>query len=118
MQEAVPQARGPDKGKRKRQEEDHSRTMEILYLCAFGLTYMDSPVGESLAPRTFSFVDCPSTDQAGLSAIGEIRQNIKLAAFWCVLLTKIKVDPEILSIKQLRKKKIPKDNLTRSRSRI
>ena len=52
MQEAVPQARGPDKGKRKRQEEDHSRTMEILYLCAFGLTYMDSPVGESLAPWT------------------------------------------------------------------
>ena len=30
MPEAVPQARGPDKGKRKRQEEVHSRAMEIL----------------------------------------------------------------------------------------
>ena len=64
----------------------------------------------------------PSTDQAGLFAKGEIRQNIKFAAFWCVFLTKIKVDPEswwkILYIKQLRKKKMPKDNLTWSRSKI
>ena len=47
-------------------------------------------------------------------ATGKIRQNIKFADFWCVFLTKIKVDPESwcnkLSIKQLRKKKIPKDD--------
>ena len=65
---------------------------------------------------------CPSRNQAGIFATGEIRQNIKFAAFWCVFLTKKKVDPEswwkILSIKQLRKKKIPKDILTWSRSRI
>jgi hypothetical protein len=36
----------------------------------------------------------PSTGQAGLLATGEIRQNIKFVAFWCVFLTKIKVDPE------------------------
>ena len=39
-------------------------------------------------------INCPSKEQAGLFATGEIRQNIKFAAFWCVLLTKIKVDPE------------------------
>ena len=39
-------------------------------------------------------IHCPSTDQAGLCATGEIRQNIKFAAFLCVFLTKIKVDPE------------------------
>ena len=39
-------------------------------------------------------VDCPSRNQAGIIATGEIRQNIKFAAFWCVFLTKIKVDPE------------------------
>ena len=42
--------------------------------------------------------------------------NNKFAVFWCVLLTKIKIDSESLwkkfSIKQLRKKKFPKDNLT------
>ena len=27
-------------------------------------------------------------------ATGKIRQNIKFADFWCVFLTKIKVDPE------------------------
>ena len=60
-------------------------------------------------------LNCPSRNQAGICATGEIRQNIKFAAFWCVFWTKIKVDPEswwkILSIKQLREKKIPKDNL-------
>ena len=33
-------------------------------------------------------------NQAGVFATGEIRQNIKFAAFWSVFLTKIKVDPE------------------------
>ena len=55
-------------------------------------------------------------------ATGKIRQNIKFADFWCVFLTKIKVDPESwckkLSIKQLRKKKITKDDFIWSRSRI
>ena len=55
-------------------------------------------------------------------ATGKIRQNVKFAAFWCVFLTKVKVDPESwcnkLPVKQLRKKKIPKDNFTLSRSRI
>ena len=37
---------------------------------------------------------CPSRNQAGVFATGEIRQNIKFADFWCVFLTKIKVDPE------------------------
>ena len=27
---------------------------------------------------------CPTRDQAGLFAKGEIRQNVKFAAFWCV----------------------------------
>ena len=49
-------------------------------------------------------------------ATGKIRQNIKFVDFWCVFLTKIKVDPESwckkLSIKQLRKKKILKDDFT------
>ena len=39
-------------------------------------------------------IDCPSSNQAGVFATGEIRRNIKFAAFWCVFLTKIKVDPE------------------------
>ena len=39
-------------------------------------------------------LNCPSSYQPGLFATGEIRQNIKFAAFWCVLLTKIKVGPE------------------------
>ena len=47
---------------------------------------------------------------------GKIWQNVKFAAFLCVFLTKKKVDPESwcnkLSIKQLRKKKLPKDNFT------
>ena len=47
---------------------------------------------------------------------GKIRGNVKFVAFWCVFLTKIKVDPESwcnkLSIKQLRMKKIPKDKFT------
>ena len=42
--------------------------------------------------------------------------NAKFAAFWCVFLTKIKVNPESwcnqLSIKQLRMKKIPKNKFT------
>ena len=42
----------------------------------------------------FGQLDCPSRNQAGLFATGEIRQNVKFAAFWCVFLTKIKVDPE------------------------
>ena len=32
--------------------------------------------------------------QAGVFATGEIRQDIKFAAFWCLFLTTIKVDPE------------------------
>ena len=63
----------------------------------------------------------PRNHQGTIPA-GEIRQNNKFAAFWCVFLTKIKVDPESwwnkLSIKQLRKKKIPKDHFTWSISRI
>ena len=47
---------------------------------------------------------CPSRNRAGIIATGEIRQNVKFVALesW----------GKILSIKQLRKKKIPKDNLT------
>ena len=41
-----------------------------------------------------SRINCPSRNQAGVFASGEIRQNIKLAAFWCVFLRKIKVVPE------------------------
>ena len=37
---------------------------------------------------------CPSRNQAGVFATGEIRQNVNFAAFWSVFLTKIKVDPE------------------------
>jgi hypothetical protein len=44
--------------------------------------------------RILIWINCPSTDQAGLFATGEIRQNIKFTAFWCVFLTKIKVDPK------------------------
>ena len=61
----------------------------------------------------------PFKRPGGLFATGEIRRNIKFAAFWCVFLTKNKVDTEswwrILTVKQLRKKKIPKDNLTISK---
>ena len=61
-------------------------------------------------------MNCPSRYQGGVFATGEIRQNVKFAAFWSVFLTKMKVDPEscwkIVSIKQLRKQKILKDNLT------
>ena len=39
-------------------------------------------------------VDCPSGNQAGLFATGEISQNLKFGAFWCVFLTKINVDPK------------------------
>ena len=41
-----------------------------------------------------NFLHCPSGNQAGDFATGEIRQNLKFVAFWCVFLTKIKVDPE------------------------
>ena len=37
---------------------------------------------------------CPSRKHAGVSATGKLRPNIKFAAFGCVFLTKIKVDPE------------------------
>ena len=40
------------------------------------------------------FIDCPSRNQAGALATGEIRRKIKFVAFLCVFLTKIKVDPE------------------------
>ena len=47
---------------------------------------------------------------------GKIRGNVRFAAFWCVFLTKMKVDPESwcnkLSIKQLRMKIILKNNFT------
>ena len=39
-------------------------------------------------------LDCPSRNYAEVSATGKSRPNIKFAAFWCVFLTKIKVDPE------------------------
>ena len=39
-------------------------------------------------------VDCLLRNQAGICATGEIRQKVKFAAFWCVFLTKIKVDTE------------------------
>ena len=32
-------------------------------------------------------INYPSRDQAGLFATGDIRQNIKFEAFWCVFLT-------------------------------
>ena len=37
---------------------------------------------------------CPSRNQAGIIATGEIRQNIKFAGLGVVFLKKIKVDPE------------------------
>ena len=40
------------------------------------------------------FVYCPSRNQAGVFATGEISRNIKFAAFWYVFLTKKKVDHE------------------------
>ena len=41
-----------------------------------------------------NYIYCPSRNQAGVCATGEIRQQVKFAAFWCVFLTKIKVDTE------------------------
>ena len=40
------------------------------------------------------FINCTSRNNQGPFATGKIRRNIKFAAFWCVFLTKIKVDPE------------------------
>ena len=40
------------------------------------------------------FHEYESRNQAGVFATGEIRHNIKFTDFWCVFLTKIKVDPE------------------------
>ena len=37
---------------------------------------------------------CPPRTQAGVSDIGKIRPTVNFAAFWCVFLTKIKVDPK------------------------
>ena len=42
----------------------------------------------------FSLLYCAPKNPAGVSATGKIRLKIKFAAFCCVLLTKIKVDPE------------------------
>ena len=57
-------------------------------------------------------VDCPPRHHAGVSDTGKIRPDIKFAAFWCVFLTKIRVNPESWwkkhLIKQLRTKKIPR----------
>ena len=39
-------------------------------------------------------LDCTPKNQEGTFAAGEIRRNKKIAAFSCVFLTKIKVDPE------------------------
>ena len=39
-------------------------------------------------------IHCTSRNNQGPFAKGKIRWNNKLAAFWCVFLTKIKVDPE------------------------
>ena len=60
-------------------------------------------------------VTLPSKDPR--STTGKIRPNIKFAAFWCVFLTNIKVDPESwrkkLSIKHLRKKENSKGQLNK-----
>ena len=37
---------------------------------------------------------CTSGNNQGTFATGKIRQNTKIAAFWCVFFTKKKVDPE------------------------
>ena len=61
-------------------------------------------------------VHCTPRNHQGTIPADKMRRNAKFAALWCVFLTKIKVDPESwckkLSIKQLRVKKIPKDNFT------
>ena len=82
---------------------------ELIFL---NLSYKDS---------FFCLLNFTPRKHAGTIPAGEIRQNSKFAAFWCVFLTKMKVDPESwwkLSLKQLRRKKIPKDNFTWSWSRI
>ena len=53
-----------------------------------------SRLARAFANRLFTRLECPSRNQTGVFATGEIRQNIKFWAFWCVFLTKLKVDPE------------------------
>ena len=49
---------------------------------------------EKAKAQSTEALNCPSRNQAGVWATGEIRQKFKFAAFWCVFLKKIKVDPE------------------------
>ena len=44
--------------------------------------------------RMHNVVNFTPRNQAGTIPAGEIRRNVKFAAFWCVFLTKRKVDPE------------------------
>ena len=51
----------------------------------------------SMSLRSLAFqagIDCTPRNNQGTFATGKIRLNIKFAAFWCLFLTKIKVDPE------------------------
>ena len=61
-------------------------------------------------------INFPPRNQQGTILTGKIRRSVKFGAFWCVLLAKIEVYPKRwrtkLFIKQLRQKKIPKDNFT------
>ena len=36
---------------------------------------------------------CPARNHTGIIPTGKIRPNFKFAAFWCVFLKKLKVDP-------------------------
>jgi hypothetical protein len=42
----------------------------------------------------YFWVYCPPRNHTGIIGTGKIRPNIKFGAYWCVFLTKIKVDPE------------------------
>ena len=76
------------------QREFYSNANQVEFIrrliCPKGTSY----VFWKWAEWKLNQVDCPSRNQAGIIATGEIRQNVKFAAFWCVFLTKIKVDPE------------------------
>ena len=80
------------------------------------LHYYTFHTGMNLYQHTIKCIHCTPRNHQGTIPVAKIRRNAKFAAFWCVFLTKIKVDPESwcnkLSIKQLRMKKIPKDNFT------
>ena len=59
-----------------------------IYRTMFGKFFLDH------TNMLISHLYYPSRKHTGVSATGEIRPKIKFAAFWCVFLTKIKVDPE------------------------